>query len=921
VTSDDAHSQWDRLKDIFDAALRQDASTRAAFLRDACAGDEGLVRELESLIANYDSAQSFLEQSSLFSSAEDPTRSDAKSERRIGPYRILRRIGRGGMADVYLAARSDKLYQRFVAVKLVRVGEIVDLSEGSGDAGADIQSRFRHERQALAVLDHPNIVKLLDGGTTEQGVPYLVMDYVQGVAIDEYCDTHRYSIRERLELFLTVCAAVQYAHQNLIVHRDLKPRNILVTPDGVPKLLDFGIAKLLRPELWSQTIGLTRSEVRLMTPAYASPEQLRGEPITTASDIYSLGVLLYELLTGHLPYPGKPHTPLEYERAVCEAQPEKPSTAIARIEQRRFTGDEPVASPESVSASREGTIDKLRRRLKGELDTIVLMALRKEPQRRYASVEQFAEDIRRHLKGLPVIACRDTFRYRSGKFIRRHKAALAVTAVVILMLVTAMAVAVTQSRVAHAQQTRAERRFNDIRQLARFMLFEFDEALQSGTTPARKTLIAKALDYLDRLAADASDDVSLQRELIEGYLKVGDLQGNLYGPNLGDQRGAAASYGRALQIAQAVHGADPGSVKSRRDVARAHQKLAELLSSGGDATEAITRFRAALEIFEAIAASDPADRQAALDLLSAWDRLGSSQYVLGDLRGALQSYERYLTVARRLAAEDRTDAHFAEARRILANADGKIGKVLALSGRKQEGLERLRQALATYEDLSAADPGNASLRRLVSVTYTNLGDVLAGAGRPEEALMHYRQGLRALERLGHDDPENGQSQRDLALTLAFLADVVAKTGDAREARALSARALGLLRALVEDRDASAVNHRDYAWLLVSTPFEDLRDPRTARRHAQLALQMTNGTDPSTLDTLATACFLSGDVDLAVAIEERALALLPPTAASGSGSHLRMELEANLARFTRGPMLPARGGSPHARPQQAQAKQP
>jgi tetratricopeptide (TPR) repeat protein len=295
--------------------------------------------------------------------------------------------------------------------------------------------------------------------------------------------------------------------------------------------------------------------------------------------------------------------------------------------------------------------------------------------------------------------------------------------------------------------------------------------------------------------------------------------------------------------------------------------------------------------------------------------------VLGDLRGALQSYERYLTVARRLAAEDRTDAHFAEARRILANADGKIGKVLALSGRKQEGLERLRQALATYEDLSAADPGNASLRRLVSVTYTNLGDVLAGAGRPEEALMHYRQGLRALERLGHDDPENGQSQRDLALTLAFLADVVAKTGDAREARALSARALGLLRALVEDRDASAVNHRDYAWLLVSTPFEDLRDPRTARRHAQLALQMTNGTDPSTLDTLATACFLSGDVDLAVAIEERALALLPPTAASGSGSHLRMELEANLARFTRGPMLPARGGSPHARPQQAQAKQP
>jgi serine/threonine protein kinase/tetratricopeptide (TPR) repeat protein len=911
--------QWDRLKEVFDSALQREPAARSRFLREACADDESLLRELESLVADVNAAESFLE--TRATAGDEPATVDdrapvdrsladharaataarhgnAVGQRRVGPYRLIRQIGRGGMADVHLAARADGLYRKPVAMKLVRVGI----------SSPEILSRFRHERQTLAVLDHPNIVKLLDGGTTDEGLPYLVMDYVEGVPIDEYCDSRRHSITQRLELFRIVCAAVHYAHQNLIVHRDLKPSNILVTADGTPKLLDFGIAKLLRPELLAETTSYTRSEMRLLTPAYASPEQFRGAPITTASDVYSLGVLLYRLLTGHLPYPLAMRTPGEYERAICETQPEKPSTVIARTEQRELANGESVMiSPESVSASREGSPDRLRKRLTGELDTMVLMAIRKEPQRRYASVQQLSEDIHRHLIGLPVVACRDTLRYRSAKFIRRHTLALVVTAAVVLLLLAAVAVAVSQSWIAQAQHARAERRFNDVRQLARFMLFDFDDAIQSGTTPARQRLIATALDYLDRLAVDAADDVSLQRELIDGYLKIGDVQGNLYGPNLGDQRGARESYDRALRIAEAMHRKDARNPTWRRDEARAHEKAAELLSIGGDAAEAVKRFHAAIDVFESLAATPsegtdapaPVDTTLARDLLSAYQRLGSTQYVVGDLTGALQSYQRYLVVARRAFGQE---ANTVDARRAVAKADEEIGKIFALSGRREEGLARLQRALSVYEALLAADPGNASLRRSVSVTYTNLGDILAGAGRHAEALTQYRNGLRALERLAQQDPENRQLRRDLALTMAFLAEVLVKTGDARAAQAMAARALKLLRSLVDDPDASAVNHRDYAWLLVTMPFENLRDVAVARRQAELAVQMTNASDPSTLDTFATACYLSGEIARAVEVERHAIALLPPTREDGTtpthgaGAHLRTELEANLARY-------------------------
>jgi eukaryotic-like serine/threonine-protein kinase len=424
--------RWQKVEELFHLSLEREASQRAAFLDEACAGDPDLRDRVESLLAYDERESDFLETlaSGVRSDWLDEGQHVPMVGRRVGPYQVTREIGRGGMGAVYLAVRADDQYQKQVAIKLIKHGMDTET----------ILRRFRTERQILANLDHPNIAKLLDGGTTDEGLSYFIMDYVEGLPIDLYCDTQKLTTGQRLRLFRTVCSAVAYAHQNRVVHRDLKPGNILVTAQGVVKLLDFGVAKLLNPEASSKTTGGTAGALRPMTPEYASPEQVRGSAITPASDIYSLGVLLYELLTGHRPHRVQSRTPQEIEHAICEEEPEKPSTVISRVEEAPDR-DCPL-TPASVSETREGQPDKLRRRLAGDLDTIVLMALRKEPERRYGSVELLSEDIRRHLEGLPVIARHDAFGYRSAKFIKRNKAAViaaTLSAGIILGLVMAAA--------------------------------------------------------------------------------------------------------------------------------------------------------------------------------------------------------------------------------------------------------------------------------------------------------------------------------------------------------------------------------------------------------------------------------------------------------------------------------------------------
>src|SRR5580698_5614862 len=445
--------RWQKVERLYHAVLECEESERAAFLARACGDDEVLRREVESLLSYGGRSEKFIEGSALDAVAsalagdgEDSASAESRIiGRRISQYRIVEQLGSGGMGEVYRAVRADDQYQKEVAIKLVRAG---------ADSGLVI-GRFKNERQILAGLDHPNIARLLDGGATEEGVPYFVMELVEGQPIDKYCDAHKLGIGARLELFLQVCSALQYSHQHQIIHRDIKPANILVTEEGVPKLLDFGIAKML--DSGARGVGKTQTVFRAFTPEYTSPEQIKAEGISPASDVYSLGVVLYELLTGHRPYRLKTRTPAEIERVICEEEPLKPSTAVLQVEGQVAGGDASAlplgrdigaparagtrapTSPEEIGRVRSTDPKQLRRDLHGDLDALVMMALRKEPQRRYASVDALSEDIRRHLEWRPITARSSTLGYRGAKFVRRHKE-LVLGALVSLALLSGLAV-------------------------------------------------------------------------------------------------------------------------------------------------------------------------------------------------------------------------------------------------------------------------------------------------------------------------------------------------------------------------------------------------------------------------------------------------------------------------------------------------
>ena len=396
---------WKQVKEIFNAALDRSAEERESFLNSACGDDPSLRQEVERLLNSHQQAGDFIEapaaasDDSLATDDAVTLQLDSLIGRQVGAYKLVREIGRGGMGAVYLAVRADREFRQRVAIKLVKRGMDTDF----------ILRRFRNERQILAALNHPNIARLLDGGTTDDGLPYFVMEYIEGSPINRYCDTHRLGVAERLGLFQQICAAVAYAHERQVIHRDIKPGNILVTEDGLtklPKLLDFGIAKILDPELAADTLDPTVTAMRLMTPDYASPEQARGEQVTVATDQYSLGVLLYELLAGHRPHQLRGLPPHEIARVISEEKAAKPSEIVSRA--REVTASDGrraiVSSPEEISRDRNSSPDELRRQLSGSLDDIVMQALGKEPRHRYDSVEKLSEDIRRYLLGQPIAA-------------------------------------------------------------------------------------------------------------------------------------------------------------------------------------------------------------------------------------------------------------------------------------------------------------------------------------------------------------------------------------------------------------------------------------------------------------------------------------------------------------------------------------
>jgi non-specific serine/threonine protein kinase/serine/threonine-protein kinase len=823
---------WEQVREVLDAVLDLPSAERTRYLDEACP-EPSVRRYIESLMLSYEQAGSFLEQPAVISDVGSPSEKGADSwvGRRIGAYQIVEQIGEGGMGEVYRAVRADDQYQNQVAIKLVR-------------GGFDLQftrARFRTERQILANLDHSNITRLLDGGATEEGQPYLVMEYIQGLPLDDYCDRRKLTVTERLKLFRTICGAVQYAHQNLVIHRDLKPSNILVREDGTPKLLDFGIAKLLDESVGAGAVR-TVTTVRLLTPEYASPEQLLGEAITTASDVYSLGAVLYELLTGHRTHRLISRQPDQVAKAVAEAEPDKPSTVITRVEESPGLGEPRQLTPESVSAVREGSVEKLRRRLAGDLDNIVLMALRTEPQRRYASVEQFSEDIRRHLEGLPVLARTDTFAYRSGKFIRRHRTGAAAAALVVLSLISGLAIALREAHVARVQRANAERRFNDVRRLANSLIYDIHDSIRDlpGSTAARKLIVQRALEYLDSLNQEARGDLSLQRELANAYERVGDVQGKPQSANLGDSAGALASYLKAHAIRQAV--ADRGAVLDRVSYAANCRALAYLQFYGSDAAASVKTAQQALAVSQALASIDPSNAQVLQELASDYQALAdiltsaASAPAHTDIEG---SYQKALEIDEKLAAAS-SDPH--QMRRVEA-AEFFIARRLRDTGFETQAVEGFHKALAISEKLAGDSNNTQALRDLASV-HNNLGDALLMSGATAEALESYRKALEEMEMLAAVDRNDEESRMTVGEAALNVGTALAMLGKSAEAIKYLRRCIDVFENAVarEPRHEGANYDLALAYVWRASVLSALSDPGAALEdyHKALAIQQRLG---------------------------------------------------------------------------------
>ncbi len=504
-------ARWQKVEVIFDEAMDVPADRREAWVAERCGDDADLLADVIRLLHAAADSEGFLESDSpdhlhkvLQGMAKDIEEGDMP--RAVGPYRLIRPLGRGGMGQVYLAVRDDEAFRRYVAVKVIKRGMDSD----------EILKRFRMERQILASLTHPNIARLLDGGATDEGLSYFVMEFVDGERIDTYCDEHRLSLDERLVIFGKVCSAVHYAHQNLIVHRDLKPSNILVTSQGEVKLLDFGIAKFLNPDLAGYTLPMTRKEDRVLTPEYASPEQLRGGSITTSSDVYQLGVLLYELLTGHKPFVFQTTARREIEQMVLEKEPERPSTMVTR------------SGTESASRLRATSLDRLRRQLSGDLDRIVLMALRKEQDRRYESASELLQDIENYRQGRPVKAQSDSPLYRTGKFVRRNRIVVGFSTVVLLLLVTTTVISVRNARSMAEQKAQTELEARKAERVTAYIVDLFEaaapERLQGRDMTVRE-LVQEGARTLERGEGVEPDLAAALRNTVGAVLtEIGDME-------------------------------------------------------------------------------------------------------------------------------------------------------------------------------------------------------------------------------------------------------------------------------------------------------------------------------------------------------------------------------------------------------------
>jgi serine/threonine protein kinase/tetratricopeptide (TPR) repeat protein len=740
---------WERIEHIFIEAADLPRPQQAAFLDQACSGDQELRREVQSLLdsdrksgekitrAVEDEAQSLFGLSPIIGS-------------RLGAYRVVREIGRGGMGAVYLAVRDDDQFQKNVAIKLVKRG--MDSSE--------VLRRFQHERRILAGLDHAYIARLIDGGTAPDGRPFFVMDYVEGQSIDSYCRDRALTFADRCRLFLKVCEAVSHAHRNLVIHRDLKPGNIFVAPDGTPKLLDFGVAKLLVPD-GDPHLTVTGMQARLLTPQYASPEQVMGRPVNTATDVYSLGGVFYELLTGACAQNLDSTSQEEIERVICLQEVPPPS-----------------ATKPGVPA---------------DLDNIVMMAMRKDPSRRYQSVDQFADDIRRYLDGRPVLARKDSLAYRTGKFISRHSLMIAAACVVVASLVGGIVIAMSQAR-------RAERRLTQMVELANRSLFDVHSAIERlpGATDARREIVKTTLAFLENLSKDVGRDDDVRLSLATAYWRLGDLQGYPDKPNLGDIKGALLSYNKSVELLTPLRAKRPNDPEVLRQVVDTYQHMGSVLNQTGDVPALVKAFENVLPAAKAIARLQPNDPESNEAEGAFYNDLALSLQ-FADPKRANEYARLHMALSPALLKKFPGNDDIADE---AAVAHATMSTLLSRSGDRVGALRESRESASIREGVAARHPNDVFRLRLLMIAYGHVGDHLGApfipnAGDPKGAREYFDKCVSIARQIIKADPQDRTARYDLGNALLRQGAAEVPGGD----RAVN---LASLRESVETLEALAL---------------------------------------------------------------------------------------------------------------------
>ncbi len=894
-----SRERFEQLAGWFEEALRfPPGAARAAYLAQISGGERTLLEELTSLLASDFDVQR--------SASSAPRRWPPERLPRFGSYQARDLLGAGGMGVVYRATREDGELRHQVAVKVV-AGVLWSPVLGE---------RFRRERQILAELQHPYIARFLDGGLTSDGAPYLVMEYVQGERIDAWCDHQRLSIRCRLELFIKVCSAVSYAHQKLIVHRDLKPSNILVTGNGEPRLLDFGVARTLEPPATGDPQATANGHTTMTsglfaTPSYASPEVLRGEMAGVACDVYSLGVLLYELIGGARPFGGANLPPSEIIRQVLTSEAPPVSAAVPD-------------DPEVAAARGEQSTQALRRQLRGDLDAVAAKALAKSLAERYASVEQLEEDLRRYLSGYPVQAAPPGAWQRATKLVARNRGRAGGVALILLAMIAGLIGTSWQARVAREQRIASDRRFNEARELARYLVFELQTSVGAlpGSTPVRAEMVSRSLAYLDQLSAEKTNDQSLRIEVARGYLQLADVLGNPFRPNIGEPARAKESYRKAIAILTPIAAKSQDNREARLFLARGQLMLGRSVGFGAASPEGSELVRGATEEFGRLAVRWPSDfavrsqaaiayaslaqtlslqegyvstsnleaalaaaresteqARAALQLkpddLDTIRQLSSSYKIMGDLTelhnrpGATQLFRQALAALDLVAPQDRQALTILGAR---ASALLGLGWNLGNLGYYPESIADLEEARQLRDRTSEQDPKNIQALYFRTIPLRDLAIVHQMAGHAAESLNAFLAAIAVHELLLAQSPSNILYRFSRAELQSSAANVAMKLGRAAEGRRLADAALPVLRQAAEAPGASSVELAIAARSLLETEVRPLRDPRSALAFAKKSSQL-DGKDAEIQEILAEAYWFNGDRVHAIQSLQQSLSLI------------------------------------------------